>query len=397
MKRVLVILEGAADLPVAELEQRTPLQVARCAHAARWAAEGASGLLLPVREGLDGRAEVLLSVCSGADESAALELQRGPLEARSADHSTYGYAVVYRGNLVTIDQGVLTRAELPDLREQETRTLADALQARWPVEEVRFAPLAPGRLSVMIRDGGDRLPAGYPPGFLEGEPVNSFLPRRQDKMLRDVFERAAELLARHPINEVRVDLGEDPANALWLWGGGALPASFSLFAGKPWRGTVLTQSRVAAGLARLCGMASLAMQDPWSAALEEPVFKLAALVERLRESEFLLVYAQAPRELGRYGSAVEKVRALERMDQFLLGPLASVLEAHRPYRLALLSDGLVSSVRNAPTTGNVPVTLAGASITADAASRWDEAACVQGALGRIRPADVWAYLSAGES
>ena len=45
MKTVVVIVEGAADVPRKELEGRTPLAVARCPVATRLATEGQCGLL----------------------------------------------------------------------------------------------------------------------------------------------------------------------------------------------------------------------------------------------------------------------------------------------------------------------------------------------------------------
>lgn len=53
------------------------------------------------------------------------------------------------------------------------------------------------------------------------------------------------VLHEHPVNERR----EVPVNSVWLWGGGALPAS----AAGPWR-SVTADEPVALGLARLAGM-----------------------------------------------------------------------------------------------------------------------------------------------
>jgi 2,3-bisphosphoglycerate-independent phosphoglycerate mutase len=187
------------------------------------------------------------------------------------------------------------------------------------------------------------------------------------------------------VNEVRLDLNENPANGLWLWGGGTGTAAESLQLVQRSPGALLSQSRMAHGVALAAGMSAIHLELPWKEALREAAFKVAPLVEALHKTDHLTVYIAAPEELGWYGSAEDKVRALERMDHYLLGPLLSVLDAYRPYRVLLTCDGVVSTESRHPTTGNVPTVLAGAGMAPDEAHRWDEQACALGALGALKP------------
>ena len=68
-----------------------------------------------------------------------------------------------------------------------------------------------------------------------------------------------------------------------------------------------------------------------------------------------------------------------------MGPLLDLLEAFRPYRILLVSDGAVSTEARHPTSGSVPMVVAGEGIKADEAPRWDEEACALGSLAVVRP------------
>jgi len=385
MKYILVIYEGAADLPVDELEGRTPLEVARCPQAHRLAASGRCGLLEPVQDGLDGRNEVLLAVLCGQALEQAQELYRGPLEALVTSEDPSGYGFVYRGNFITVDDGLLTDCRVSGLSMEETHSLCAALQEGWDARDIKFVPTRNARFVALINR--ERLPVGYPPCLMEGERIDAFLAHgKEGELVRSVADRAFEVLSQHPVNEVRLDLGENPANAVWLWGGGPVRRRQSLGPSRLGAGALMSQSLLAEGYSRLADMRFVGVSDPWRDGLEGAAFKVAPLVEVLQETDYLLVYVESPQELGRYGGPVEKVRALERMDYHLLEPLMSVLDAYRPYRLLLASDGLVSSQDRHPTSGNVPVVIAGDGVTADELNRWDEASCARGTLGILTPA-----------
>jgi 2,3-bisphosphoglycerate-independent phosphoglycerate mutase len=199
---------------------------------------------------------------------------------------------------------------------------------------------------------------------------------------------ARRVLPGHAVNEVRLDLGENPANGLWLWGGGDCIAPGSLRLCARASGALVGQSRLVRGLARACGVPFVSLCMPRDEAPTEAAFKVASIVKVLQEVDHLTIYVEAPGELGQYGSGSDKVRALERMDHFLLGPLLSVMEAHRPFRIVLMPDGVISSDQEHPTSGNVPVVCAGDGVKGDESHRWDEQACSLGDLGLLKPRQV---------
>jgi hypothetical protein len=72
---------------------------------------------------------------------------------------------------------------------------------------------------------GSRLPAFAAPETVLGEQLLDHLPTgAEGRRWRALFTELQVLLHQHPRNRARAQQGLAPVNALWLWGGGALPA-----------------------------------------------------------------------------------------------------------------------------------------------------------------------------
>jgi 2,3-bisphosphoglycerate-independent phosphoglycerate mutase len=386
MKTVVVLYDGMADRPVQALDGRTPLQAARCSVATSLAVSGRGGVFAPLRKENDNRPETRLALAWGQDKETARALARGPLEALGAGLDIPDGATVYRADFVTLDDDTLHAPEVARLSREETETLAAVAQSCWDRDAVRIEVVGPGRALVVANGFAADNGLAAPPAIMQGEP----LPERAGKKNKESFSlkflyRSYEALSGHPINQVRVDLGENPAHALWLWGGGTMPA----FARRRDDSAVLTNSLMARGLALWLGMKPLELSDLWREdGKRKAGFKLPELVQVLRERDQLMVYVEARNAIGRYGSAEEKVWALETLDHYLLGPLMTLLEANKPYRIVLGSDGMVRTATERPLAEPVPFVLNGADVEPDAVAHWDEEACEHGALGARKWADI---------
>lgn len=390
MKSVLIVYEAAADVPLVDLDGRTPLQAARSSAATGLAKAGVGGLLPACAQGFEDRNEMVPATLMGVPVEDAAQLHRGPLEALGMELPAGPEHMVYCANYVTMLGDQLHFDAIPALSLEETRTLTASLQESWDPETLRLEVLGPNRLLVRIRAGDKDYPAGPSPARAKGADLKDALPiGLKSGLIWDFKKQALALLEVHSINEVRVDLGENPANGIWLWGGGRLPEPGSIpFAG--WSGgCMLTWNNLARGLARLAGMQIDDLVNPWiKSDGKAPAFRIAPVVERLRETDRLVVYVEAPMAGGRYGKATDKVWALETLDRHVLAPLREVLEAHRPYRLALAPDAAVATESGRPLAIPLPVIVSGDGIEADEVAHWDEVECRQGALGNVAPETV---------
>lgn len=380
MKSVTIIYNGAADKPVAELSDRTPLEVIRGENVSRIAASGQAGML-DLSDLSAGCGHQLLAELLGIPSESVQTLSRGALWAASLDEDLSGYDFAYCAHFVTVDnEGLLTGSRVDRLSFEETKLLAQAVEDEFS-GEVQVRAIAPSQAVFLCRSDGAALNGGRAPISNLGTRIDKYLGRfkKESQKVGEWMHRSASALDYHPVNEVRLDLGENPANLLWLWGGGPIQSAAVLKR----TAVLLTNSPMAAGAAALAGMPVLPLHDPWNMDADSDAFHLPDVVRALRENDRLFIYAEAPGCLGTFGPLAEKLRMLEAIDHRLLIPLGPILDANRPYRVCLLSDSVVSTEEGVPVTGSVPLLIAGEGISHDEVQRWSEADCARGTLGTI--------------
>lgn len=133
--------------------------------------------------------------------------------------------------------------------------------------------------------------------------------------LHALIAHATQVLEAHPINRVRIDLGENPANLLWLWGSAPAAARTNFRQRSGLSGAVLSTDFLLRGLARLLDLE----WRPGPAALEEqPLLALRRAIDELSEQHDY-VYVHLPIAAS---EPVERQCAMERIDQLILKPLA---------------------------------------------------------------------------
>ena len=63
-----------------------------------------------------------------------------------------------------------------------------------------------------------------PPHDVVNQPLEKVFPKgRGNNIFRELMDESRRLLDEHEINVVRRELGENPANMIWLWGQGKEP------------------------------------------------------------------------------------------------------------------------------------------------------------------------------
>jgi 2,3-diphosphopglycerate-independent phosphoglycerate mutase len=386
MKTVLVIIEGAADVPRAELDKRSPLEVARCPSATRLAVEGRGGLIAPQKPRFNGRHEIPLAIWSGTSPEDATAIGRGPLEWEDAagDWGNFNYA--YAGSFVTIDNGVLREPNLWQLSLEETRLLCTAIQEYFDPNEAKLLPISGGRVVVGLKAGGMPEP-GVQPWLVRDDTEAVMLSAKKSELGRRIMDKAASVLENVTVNDVRVDLGENPATHLWLWGGGPPPKRPSLVGGRGRKFTMVTDSRMAAGFAKLCHMDVASLGDPWSEVAESPAVSAADFEKHLKGCDMLTVYVGAPGRAGGYGTAAQKVHLLDRVDLMVLAPLLEAVCKTSHVRVVLATDGFLPSK-----AVKAPWVVWGQGVEADNVQHWDEVGCRDGGLGVVTPEDMQQVL-----
>jgi 2,3-bisphosphoglycerate-independent phosphoglycerate mutase len=372
---LLVVVPGLADRALSALGDRTPLEVA--AHPGLdWVAT--RGRLGTVE--LRGRGAIVGSVQGlpallGYD-SEELDLRRGPLEATGLGVALAPDDLALRLHFVSTDGDTLADPRAGHVTPQEAAVLLDVLRRI----DVGSLPLrlhtGAGYRHLAVVTGGARLDvATVPPHAVHGKRLADHAPRGRDAApFARFLEEAARVLRDHEVNRVRVDLGENPANAVWLWGEGARRAvpPLSPRFGEP--AAMVAAAPLVRGLAIEAGMSTPRVLGGSADERSDLVAKAHVALELLESNAFVAVHAAAVNEGSRSGDARRKVAALERLDRDLLTPLLQWVDRDASERRVLItSDHSTSVETRARADGPVPFALYGGGIAGVRERRFTEA------------------------
>jgi 2,3-bisphosphoglycerate-independent phosphoglycerate mutase len=204
-----------------------------------------------------------------------------------------------------------------------------------------------------------------PPHDIPNQPVADHWPRGTGaERVRAIMERAAELLADHPVNRARRQQGKDPVTHIWLWGQGR-PVTLEPFAERfgP-AGAVITGVDIIRGLAVMMGMKLIEVPGATGYIDTNYVGKGEAAVRALDDYDLVVVHVEAPDEAGHLGDPREKIKALERIDELIVGPLLDALRRHDEWRILIAPDHPTPCTTTAYDATPPPFCFAGTGINA---------------------------------
>lgn len=384
MKYVLILPDGAADEPIAELNGQTPLQAARLPNMDWVAANGRVGTVRTVPKGFTPGSDVATLSVIGYDVNTCYT-GRAPLEAVARRITLEPDALVFRCNLVTIADGKMIDFSAGHITQPEADKLMGELQAVLGDERVRFYTGVSYRHLMTLRDADWMKIDATPPHDIPGEPIASYLPRgKGSDVVRDIMRKAAQLLEAHEINQIRRDLGENPATGIWLWGQGPMPRIEPFKSKYGLTGAGITGVDLFRGVAVSAGWRLIDVPGATGYLDTNYKGKGEAAAAALDEVDIVAVHVEAPDEAGHNGDVVQKIKALERMDEFVVGPVLDKLRTFEEWRVLIVPDHPTPCAKRTHTDTPPPFCMAGKGIIVDRALEFSESAAEESDL-RINP------------
>ena len=378
MKYALIIPDGCADEPQAVLDNRTPLEAAALPH-----------MDAIVRAGRIGRAETVpLSLPAGSDvgtmslfgyDPLKYHTGRAPLEAAAQQIELGPDDWAIRCNLVTIDDGRMvsfTAGQIPNERaEKLLELLRDDQEDGSPWE---FHAGVGYRNLLIYRGGGrpklfDESTTTVPPHDLLDQSVAPVLPTGPGSAeLRTLIDRSVALFSAAEINSDRRQRDGLSATGIWLWGLGKQPRMAPFFERFGITAAVVTAVDLLRGLGTILGWRIVEVPGATGYTDTDYAAKGRYAVDTLGEVDLVVVHVEATDEASHEGDAVEKVRALERIDAEIVGPLHEFLRAQGEYRILVSPDHPTLLRTKTHSHGEVPFAICGTGIIADSAEQYSE-------------------------
>ena len=372
MKYLLIVSDGMADEPIADLDGRTPMMAAATPHIDALARAGLVGRVRTIPEGMAPGSDVAGLSIMGFDP-ARYYTGRAPLEAANQGIDLGARDVAYRCNLITTDGELLLDYSAGEISTEDAAGLIRLLNERLGSAKMHFYPGISYRHLLIWRDGAADV-GTTPPHDIMGQPIRRHLPQGDhEAFLSQLIWDSYEILSAVELNQRRVDAGKHPANMIWLWGQGTAPnlPSFPLAHGVT--GTVISAVDLVRGIARVAGLAAPAVAGATGRLDTNWAGKAAAARSALATHDFVMVHLEAPDECGHQGDLEGKIRAIELVDREIVGPVWEAARRYGPARILVLPDHYTPIARRTHVATPVPFLLSGDGIIPDRADRLDEA------------------------
>jgi len=372
MKYCVLIIDGAAGLPLPERGNKTCLELAHTPNLDAMALEGISGLVRTIPPGMELSSACACMSVLGYDPKVYYP-GRAAIEARSMDIALDDGDAVFRCNLVAIRDGKMWSYSSGYISTDEAQALIAALNEGLGSNEIHFYPGVGYRHICKLKGHEDTLLAHcIPPHDISDKSVADFLPRGSGSgILRDLMARSEAVLREHPVNVERRARGDIPATMIWLfWGSRRLPdmPAFKKVYGLD--AAVTSGIDLLRGLARIVGMEVLDIAGVTDSQDNDYTAQAIGALKALEEHALVVIHIEAPDEAAHSGLIDEKIEAIQRVDSEVIRRLRSW---GADLRLLIMPDHPTPIKVQTHTDDPVPFLLWGPRFTANGARRFTEA------------------------
>lgn len=382
MKYAILVGDGMSDYPIPELDNRTPLEVAKIPNMNDIVGHGMIGTVKTVPRGMKPASDIANLSIMGYDPKLYYS-GRGPLEAANIGVELDETEAAFRCNLVTANNDILADYSAGHITEKESTILMKFLDEKLGSDRVRFYHGKSYRNLVVIKaksqsDLKELIDtACVPPHDITGKKISKNLPKGGSaEFLVKLMESSRAILEKHEINKVRVDLKENPANMIWLWGQGTnpnMPTFKGLFGIE---GAVISAVDLINGIGKLVGLEIVNVPGATGYYDTNYQGKGQYAVNALKEKDFVFVHVEAPDEAGHNGDVRAKITAIENFDKFVVGAVWKYIKELKDARLMVLSDHPTPISIRTHASDPAPFVMAGKGIEHNAFEVFSEANAV---------------------
>jgi 2,3-bisphosphoglycerate-independent phosphoglycerate mutase len=360
-KYAIIIPDGAADEPLEQFGNKTPLEAADKPNMDKISQRGRLGIVRTVPEGMEPGSDVAQMSLLGYDPKKYYT-GRAPIEAVARNVQLSPDDWVFRCNLVTIADGKMADHSAGHISTEEGAQLIEELNEQVANDKIRFYTGVSYR-HLLVLKGFDMDVKTCPPHDYIGQPVEKILPRGKGAdFLIDLMMRSQQFFYNHDINKVRTDLGENQVSSIWLWGQGkkAKLESFSKRFGL--KGAAITAVDLVRGLAKLIGFDLIEVPGATGFIDTNYEGKGAAAAKALKKYDIVIVHIEAPDEAGHTGNAELKKTAIEQIDKHVVGPVYEAIQKYPSWRIMVLPDHPTPVKTGAHCGDPVPFAIAGTNV-----------------------------------
>jgi len=328
MKVAFLIADGMGDYPLDELGGKTPLEYARTPVMDELSKTSQVGMCRTIPPHMEPGSDIANMALLGFSP-AKYHTGRGPIEAAALKVPVGEGDIVFRMNLCTVSE-LSPRGEMIDysaghISTEQGQWLVSLIKERLEDERFSFVPGFQYRHLMIMRNGQEEWVEGLhisPPHDILGEGISKDIEEfSRCPSLWQIVVSAHEILSS-PVNTTK-------ANTIWPWGQGkrlSLPSFFSTYG---MRGAVISAVDLIKGLGYASGMDVIEVEGATGLLDTNYQGKAGAAIEYLEKGDFVFVHLEGPDECAHAGNIWDKVKAIERFDEYIVGPIADYIRFHQ--------------------------------------------------------------------
>lgn len=343
MKYIVVLGDGMADEPLAELEDRTPLMAAETPQMDLLAKWSELGLAHTIPAGMKPGSDTANLAVLGYNPRIYYS-GRSPLEALSIGVDMKATDIALRCNIVTLteedkpyeEQTILDHSS-GEISTEDAAVLIEAVKKELENDIYKFY-VGTSYRHLTIWDNGDVVDLAQPHDIL-GRIIGEYLPK--ETALRVMMKKSYDILNHHPLNEARKAKGLNKANSIWFWGAGTRPALTSFEEKTHLKGAMISAVDLLKGIAIGAGMKVVEVPGADGTLHTNYEGKAKAAVKVLLENDydFVYIHVEAPDEMGHQGNTANKIKSIEYLDQRVIKVVMEEMEkAKTDYRMLVMPD-----------------------------------------------------------
>lgn len=343
MKYIIVLGDGMADEPIRELGGKTPLAFANTKTMDYLAKRSEIGLCKTVPEGMKPGSDTANLSVLGYDPKIYYS-GRSPLEALSIGVDMKDTDIAIRCNIVTVSEDPVSYEEktiidhsASEISTEEAAILLQAVKEELESDTYKFY-VGTSYRHLTIWDKGSVVEL-VPPHDILGKVVKEYLP--EDAALKAMMEKSYEVLNNHPINIRRSEIGLNKANSIWFWGAGTRPALDSFSHKFDKNGVMISAVDLLKGIAVGAKMKVVEVEGADGTLHTNYEGKAMAAVRELTENnyDFVYIHVEAPDEMGHQGNVLNKIKAIEYLDERVIKVVKDQMETLCiEYRMLVMPD-----------------------------------------------------------
>ncbi len=344
MKYVVVLYDGMADYPVPQFDGKTPMELAKKPLLDKLARGGQVGLVKTVGEGLKPGSDIANMSVLGYNPHECYT-GRSPLEAVSIGVDMLPSDIIFRCNLVTLsdeenyEDKTMVDYSAGDISTADAAEIIKSVQEHFGNDIFSFYSGVAYRHCLVWHNGTLDLGNMTPPHDISGKVIGEYLSTNENaKDLIAMMKSSYDFLMEHPVNKRRIAEGKRPANSIWLWGEGTKPSLPDFKAKYGVDGTIISAVDLLKGIAKCAGMGSPEVEGATGYLDTNFDGKADCAVEELKTKDFVYIHLEAPDECGHRNEPENKVKAIEIIDEKILGKIIPALDKYDDYKVMVLPD-----------------------------------------------------------